>query len=83
MRGVFSVKHKQFVKQIMAKGWGRNSATAAAYLARLKGVPYFYALGDVLLRIDYIAAKGTGHDTLRPPASMNNWLKSIDEAVGI
>lgn len=77
------MKHKKFVKMIMSRGWGRNSGNGAAYLARRKGVPYFYALGDVLLRIDYCQAKGTGHDALRPPASMNNWLKSIDEAVGI
>ena len=68
---------------IMSRGWGRNSGNGAAYLAQRTGVPYFYALGDVLLRIDYCQAKGTGRDTLRPPSSMKNWLKSIDEAVGI
>lgn len=80
MRGVFNVKRKKFVKMIMSRQWGRNSATGAAYLARLHGAPYFEALGDLLVRIDLCVARENGHD-VRPTASCNDWLKSIDEAV--
>lgn len=76
------MKRKKFIKMIMARGWGRNGGNAAAYLAERAAVPYFVALGDLLLRCDLCVAKENGHD-VRPPASCKNWLKSIDEAVNV
>lgn len=45
MIGVFSVKHKKFVKQLQAVGIPRNMANQVAETARTKYGSYFKGLG--------------------------------------
>lgn len=52
MRGVFSVKHKKFVKQLQALGLDRNGAEMCAAYSRRKREPY----ADGLARFQRIMA---------------------------
>ena len=53
MRGVFSVKHRKFVKQLQAMGLDRNGAEMCAAYSRRKREPY----ADGLARFQRILGK--------------------------
>ena len=42
------MKHRKFVKQLMAEGLERNAAEEMAVYAQRHRIPYFKALGDFL-----------------------------------
>ena len=71
------MKHRKFVKQLMAAGVSRNrAADILAYEARLLGRSYFEYLGDFLTQLDVCAWRIT-ENLQAPLAATLCWRKSL------
>lgn len=72
------MKHRIFVKQLMAAGMERNTAQRLAVMAQRHRIPYFKALGDFLTLLscwEYNRAQDRMELTICP--ERNAWLEVL------
>lgn len=72
------MKHRKFVKHLMAEGLERNVAQRLAQIARLHRIPYMRALGDFLTLLacwEYNRAQDRMELAICP--TRNAWLEVL------